>query len=274
MKVIEKILFFFLCSFIISISSFSLQNRMIAGEKFNNSYINTLDRQTDENAQEVLPDSIIVSDVYATGYYCIYDSEIAGSQMISITISKNTYNLKASFLFGGYGIAMQGTGRTGPEGDYIKYVGGGGGFVYITGQDAGKNLNGQRIENPKTLRRRYAKMGVTDFTGFGNLALSHPEQAGFSCSSQIRGSTGNVLKPWYSIAVDPSLINSGQSCTLLFKDGETTPYGDTTATFKAEDRGGNIKGRHIDIYLGEGQAALDQWLKTGGNRYVDIYVSE
>ena len=274
MKVIKNILFLFIFSFIISISSFNLLNRTMAREKFENSFDNFTNQSNDNARKIVLHDSIIVSDVYATGYYCIYDCEMTGSQMISKTISKNIYNLKASFLFGGYGIAMQGTGRTGPEGDYIKYVGGGGCFVYITGPDAGKNLNGRWIENPKTLCKRYKQIGITDFTGFGNLALSHPEKASFTCSSQIRGSTGNILKPWHSIAVDPSLINPGQSCTLLFKDGATTPYGDTTASFKAEDTGGNIKDRHIDIYLGEGHAALDQWLKTGGNRYVDIFVSD
>ena len=275
MKVTKNITFVLSFSLIIGISSFYLQDRTIARERFENSSVDTLFKPSADDAEKILSDdSVVVSGVYATGYYCIYDSEMDGSQTISTIISKNKYNLKASFLFGGYGIAMQGTGRIGVEGDYIKYVGDGGCFVRITGPDAGKNLNGQWIENPKTLRKRYARMGITDFTGFGNLALSHPEKANFSRSSQICGSTGEVLRPWHSIAADPSLINPGQSCKLSFKDGATTPYGNTTATFKAEDTGGNIKGRHIDIYLGEGRAALDQWRQTGGNRYVDVYVSE
>lgn len=58
-------------------------------------------------------------DVRATGYYTIYESEIDGIQKVSKLISGKTYTLKASFLFGGFGIAMQGTGRIGLGGDYI-----------------------------------------------------------------------------------------------------------------------------------------------------------
>ena len=65
----------------------------------------------------------IITNVYATAYYCVYNSELAGTQTITTTISNKTYTLKASFLFGGWGVAMQGTGKTAPEGDYIKYTG-------------------------------------------------------------------------------------------------------------------------------------------------------
>ena len=131
----------------------------------------------------------------------------------------------------------------------------------------------ERIVSIKTLQKRYANLGITDFTGFGNLALAHPEKARFTCSSQIIGSSGNTLIPWYSIAADTSLIEPGQFHTLIFKDGSTTPSNNISATFKVDDTGGAINGTHIDIYLGEGQAAWDQWQQTGGNRYVDIYAA-
>jgi 3D (Asp-Asp-Asp) domain-containing protein len=240
--------------------------------------------------------SVIITDVFATGYYCVYNSELPGSQTITTTISpvqrspdlssaalaksddvyrgevgNNTYTLKASFLFGGRGVAMQGTGRTAPDGDYIKYTGGAGCFVHISGPDAGRNLKDQWVENPQVLRNRYARLGITDFTGFGNLALSYPDRATFSRTSSIAGSSGQTLTPWLSISVDPSIIPLGQTCKLSFKNSTAKASGVKYSTFRADDIGGAIKGRHIEIYLGEGQSALDKWLLSGGNRYVDIY---
>ena len=115
--------------------------------------------------------SPLITDVYATAYHCVYNSELAGTQTITTTISNKTYTLKASFLFGGLGVAMQGTGKTAPDGDYIKYTGNAGPFVRLTGPNAGRNPEGKWIINPQTLRNRYARLCITDFTGFGNLAL-------------------------------------------------------------------------------------------------------
>jgi 3D (Asp-Asp-Asp) domain-containing protein len=270
MKYLRDLRFYLLCCVFLGISTFNDPNGTIATEG-----LTTPDQDiaSDVNKPEPrgpsLSDSVIITDVYATAYYCIYNSEIAGFQTVTRTISNETYTLKASFLFGGYGVAMQGTGRTGPDGDYIKYIGGGGCFVYLAGPKAGRNLKGRWIEDPQVIRNRYARIGITDFTGFGNLALADPDGANFSCSTLIFGS-GGVLESWHSIAVDPSLINLGQTCTLVFKNGTTTPYGGNYVNVRAEDFGGVIKGRHIDIYLGEGESAWNQWLQTGGNRYVDI----
>jgi 3D (Asp-Asp-Asp) domain-containing protein len=215
---------------------------------------------------------VIITDVYATGYYCVLNSELDGSQTVNGTISNNTYVLKASFLYGGFGVAMQGTGKTTHEGDYIKYTGGSGGFVHISGPNAGRNLDGEWVVNPQTLRSRYARLGITDFTGFGNLALLHPDRATFAIVSTVAGSSGQTLTPWLSIAVDPSLIPPGQTGLISFKNGYTALYSNSQTTFRADDVGSTVKGKHIDIYLGEGQAAYESWLNSGGNRYVDIYL--
>jgi 3D (Asp-Asp-Asp) domain-containing protein len=215
--------------------------------------------------------SKVISNVYATAYHCVYNSELAGTQTITKTISNTNYTLKASFLFGGWGAAMQGTGRTGPGGDYIKYTGGASCFVRLTGPNAGRNLEGQWVINPKVLRSRYARLGITDFTGFGNLALLYPDSATYSRQSLVTGSIGQPLTPWFSISTDSSIIPPGQTGTVVFKNGTTTPSGETTANFKVQDAGHSINGKHIDIYLGEGQSAIDEWNRTGGNRFVDIY---
>jgi hypothetical protein len=88
-------------------------------------------------------DGVIITDVYATAYYCVYNNELEGAHTITKTTSNNVYTVNASFLFGGRGVAMQGTGKTAPDGEYINYTGGGGCFVHITGRNAGKNLVGR-----------------------------------------------------------------------------------------------------------------------------------
>jgi len=190
--------------------------------------------------------SPLITNVYATAYHCVYNSELAGTQIITTTISNKTLTLKASFLFGGWGVAMQGTGKTAPDGDYIKYIKGAGCFVRLTGPNAGRNPEGKWVINPQALRNRYARIGVTDFTG-------------------------RPLTPWLSISADSSFIPPGQTGTLLFKNDSTTPAGLTSSNFIVQDSGQSIKGKRIDIYLGEGQSVIDEWNRTGGNRYVDIY---
>ena len=213
----------------------------------------------------------LITNVYATAYHCVYNSELAGTKTITTTISNKTYILKASFLFGGWGVAMQGTGKTAPDGDYIKYIKGAGCFVRLTGPNAGKNPAGKWVINLQALRNRYARLGITDFTGFGNLALLHPDSATYSIVSSITDSLGQLLTPWSSISADSSFIPTGQTGTIVFKNGQTTPAGLTSSNFIAQDSGQYIKGKHIDIYLGEGQSVIDDWNRTGGNCYVDIY---
>jgi 3D (Asp-Asp-Asp) domain-containing protein len=197
-------------------------------------------------------------EFWATAYYCIYESEMEGTQTVTRTVSGTAYTLKASFLFGGYGAAMQGTGRIGPGGVYIHYQGGGGAFVSVDDpiEDAG-------------VRARYAELGITDFTGFGNIGIADPSSAAYSVVVGVVGASGRSLVPWCSIAVDPSVIPLGTAGTVSFTSG-TTPSGDLRMDFRADDTGGAIIGNHIDIYVGEGQAALDMWNQTGGNRYVKI----
>ncbi|RJS82121.1 hypothetical protein CW713_05550 [Methanophagales archaeon] len=199
-----------------------------------------------------------LGDFYATAYHCVYESEMSGTQTVTRTISGTPYTLKASFLFGGYGVAMQGTGRTGPAGDYIHYTGGGEGFVSVDDP-----------VNDAAVRQRYAQIGITDFTGFGNIGLNYPSDATYSKVSEITGASGRTLIPWYSIAVDPSELSLGTTGTLLFKSG-TTPEGATQMSFRADDTGGGIAGKHVDIYVGEGQSAIDEWYQTGGNRNVEV----
>jgi 3D (Asp-Asp-Asp) domain-containing protein len=193
------------------------------------------------------------SDFWATAYYCCYESEMGGTQTVNWIISGNTYSAKASFLFGGFGVSMQGTGRTGPNGEYIHYDGGGGSHVHIDNPG----------EFTLEVRQRYTNLGVTDFAGFGNLALTHPEGATYSIGSGVIGANLNTLIPWYSIAVDPDVIPLSTIGTLVFESG-------SQMNFLADDTGGRILGKRIDVYVGEGEAAINEWSQTGGNRWVTV----
>jgi len=210
-----------------------------------------------------------------TFYYCVYNTQIEGTQTYTKTIpderpghvgEKITLTLKASFWFGGEGVAMQGIGKTEAGGLYIKYeYDTGGGWV--------------KIGSPEwnmVVKQRYNNLGITDFTGFRGIALRFPQNAKYSIVEDVRGAAGRQLVPWYSIAA-PRNLRLGTIGHIEFLSGETlspaiTPSGKTWISFKVDDRGGSIKDRRIDVYLGEGDQAKFQWYQTGGNRKGLVYV--
>lgn len=191
-------------------------------------------------------------EFYATAYYCVYNSEMDGHQTVDWLIEDKYYELKASFLFGKEGVVTEGVGRTRPHGDYILYDGGGGNLVDL---------------DDKVVKERYAQLGITDFTGFGGSGLEYPAQAVYYEVHTVIGSNTNQLSAWYSIAADPLVLPFGTTGTLYFQNG-TTSDGATEMAFSVDDIGHAIKGNRIDIYVGEGKAALEEWEKTGDNRYV------
>lgn len=77
----------------------------------------------------------------------------------------------------------------------------------------------------------------------------------FDSKGNTIGSTGKPLKANHSIAVDPSVIPLGSEVLI----------GDTVYT--AEDTGGAIRVKSIDIYLGNTPAAHKQMLRMGSRQY-------
>lgn len=74
------------------------------------------------------------------------------------------------------------------------------------------------------------------------------------------GSTDEPLKQ-HTVAVDPNLIKMGQRLII-----PTLPAPWNQTTFTAADVGPDIKGKHIDVYAGEGkQAAKETYRITGHN---------
>lgn len=73
------------------------------------------------------------------------------------------------------------------------------------------------------------------------------------------GSTDEPLKP-HTVAVDPNLIKIGQR---LIIPTLPAPWNKTNLT--AEDVGPDIKGKHIDVYAGEGKHAAKETFRITGH---------
>ena len=71
----------------------------------------------------------------------------------------------------------------------------------------------------------------------------------------VYGSISQILTPQYSVAVDPSVIPYG---TILYFDGKE---------HKAQDCGGEIKEKRIDLYFSDHQEAID-W----GMQYHEVFI--
>ncbi len=84
------------------------------------------------------------------------------------------------------------------------------------------------------------------------------------------GCKGQPLVPFKSIATDPGVIPTGSFIHIAAFAGKRMPHGGVhDGRFVADDVGGSIKGRHIDIFVGQ----LSVWRKvraTIGAETVDV----
>ncbi|HEC87039.1 MAG TPA: hypothetical protein ENI49_04135, partial [Thermoplasmatales archaeon] len=75
-----------------------------------------------------------------------------------------------------------------------------------------------------------------------------------------RGALWYGISPWHSIAVDPDVIPLGSIVYIKELDGKELSNGERLdGYFVAEDTGGGIEGKHIDLFVGTGNAALSEW---------------
>ena len=82
-------------------------------------------------------------------------------------------------------------------------------------------------------------------------------------ASKPEGGTDQPLLP-HTVAVDPKKIKMGQQLTI-----PTLPQPWNAITFNADDVGPDIKGKHIDVYTGEGfQAGKETFRITGFHNQV------
>jgi 3D (Asp-Asp-Asp) domain-containing protein len=88
---------------------------------------------------------------------------------------------------------------------------------------------------------------------------------GTGVTSQGTDLTGDKGKGRYLIAVDPNVIPYGTHVQI-----DPNPFGNPKIVFKADDTGGEINGRHIDIFDWRGRASQLRW----GSRQVKVWKVE
>ena len=67
--------------------------------------------------------------------------------------------------------------------------------------------------------------------------------------------SGRRVTPYVSVAVDPSIIPLGSDVLVDYGDGEIHYY-------RADDTGGGVKGKHLDLAVGTHSEALRMGVKN------------
>ena len=75
----------------------------------------------------------------------------------------------------------------------------------------------------------------------------------------VKGASGRVLIPYYSIATDPRVIPSGTEVVINGK------------VYRADDKGGAVKGNVIDIYAGLNHDEAMQFAYAMESQYDNVY---
>lgn len=75
----------------------------------------------------------------------------------------------------------------------------------------------------------------------------------------VKGASGRVLIPHYSIATDPRVIPSGKEVVINGK------------VYRADDTGGAVKGNVIDIYAGTNHQEAMNFAYAMDSQYADVY---
>lgn len=75
----------------------------------------------------------------------------------------------------------------------------------------------------------------------------------------VKGASGRVLIPHYSIATDPRVIPSGKEVVINGK------------TYRADDTGGAVKGNVIDIYAGTNHQEAMNYAYAMESQYANVY---
>lgn len=76
-------------------------------------------------------------------------------------------------------------------------------------------------------------------------ALEHPERGVTSSGVDLNGLT---RKDAMLVAADPEVLPMGTTVALTFFEGEYTRY---DGLYRVGDTGGGVRGRHIDLFLGD-----------------------
>lgn len=120
-----------------------------------------------------------------------------------------------------------------PDGDLTPYMS----DVVMIPQKVYAKGKPKRIKN-KTLKNQYESLGEYTLTAYCSCSYC---SGGWGSKTAI----GTTCKAGKTIAVDPKVIPYGTTVRINGKD------------YVAEDCGGGIKGKHIDIYFDSHSEALD-----------------
>ena len=122
-------------------------------------------------------------------------------------------------------------------------------------------------EEPEPVATEYAAFPEEPaLVSLGEFKITHycpcPKCCGKSESDPWYGitSTGTKATQGRTVAVDPTVIPYGSDVLLRYADG-------TEAIFTAEDCGGAIKSKRIDVFMDSHQAALVE-----GVKYAEVYL--
>jgi len=147
------------------------------------------------------------------------------------TIDVGTFN--RAFLYSYDGVPMQGSGKFG-ENRLLKCITNGIGWIEENG-----------------------KKWIADEDGIQFYEKSLWAQSPYDITI---GASGFGISAWHVVAVDPDVIPPGSIIYLDdFKDLTLSNGIKLDGYFVAEDSGGGINGNHIDIFVGTGNDAIDEW---------------
>ncbi len=115
----------------------------------------------------------------------------------------------------------------------------------------------ERSNSEQSKRDRQIKIDLFEVTAY-------TKECGYPWDDGITY-TGETAVPFKTVAVDPEVIPLGSKVLLLNESGEVI----IEAT--ASDIGSAVKGRTIDIYMGEGRGAYSRAMQWGRRRMLAVY---
>lgn len=137
----------------------------------------------------------------------------------------SAFNIKENKI----NVVMQSNAKTNPLEDFLKEIDG--------------FYNESLKQNKKEEKQNKVHLGEFKITFYSNDEHSQEQWVGYTA-------TGNDPIAWHTIAVDPKVIPLG-----------STVYIDGFGTFKADDTGGAIKGKKIDLLVESYDKAIELGIK-------------